>query len=114
MKSFLDENFLLQTKTAQKLYHDFAKSMPIIDYHNHLIPEQIANNIQFSNISQVWLAGDHYKWRAMRANGVDEKYITGNATDYEKFEKMGRNRSLYFKKPIVSLDTFGTATLFRN
>lgn len=87
MKKFLDENFLLQNKTAQELYHDFAKSMPVIDYHNHLPPEQIANDINFENLTQVWLYGDHYKWRAMRTNGIDEKYCTGDATDFEKFER---------------------------
>ena len=85
MKNFLDSNFLLQTKTAQSLYHNFAKQMPIIDYHNHLMPDQIANDFMFENITQVWLYGDHYKWRAMRANGIDEYYITGGATDLEKF-----------------------------
>ncbi|QNR84024.1 glucuronate isomerase [Pedobacter riviphilus] len=100
MKSFLDENFLLQSKTAEKLYHNFAKSLPIIDYHNHLIPEQIANNTQFSNISQVWLAGDHYKWRAMRANGVDEKYITGVGSDYEKFEKWAETVPYTLRNPL--------------
>ncbi|MBC6111738.1 glucuronate isomerase [Pedobacter fastidiosus] len=100
MKPFLDENFLLQNKTAEKLYHNFAKSLPIIDYHNHLIPEQIANNTQFSNISQVWLAGDHYKWRAMRANGVDEKYITGVASDYEKFEKWAETVPYTLRNPL--------------
>ena len=87
MKKFLDENFLLQNKTAQELYHDFAESMPVIDYHNHLPPEQIANDINFENLTQVWLYGDHYKWRAMRTNGIDEKYCTGDATDFEKFER---------------------------
>ncbi|TCD12949.1 glucuronate isomerase [Pedobacter frigidisoli] len=100
MKPFLDENFLLQTKTAEKLYHNFAKSLPIIDYHNHLIPEQIANNTQFANITQVWLAGDHYKWRAMRANGVDEKYITGSASDFEKFEKWAETVPFTLRNPL--------------
>jgi len=100
MKPFLDENFLLETKTAQRLYHDFAKSMPIIDYHNHLIPEQIANNIQFSNISQVWLYGDHYKWRAMRANGIDEKFITGAGSDFEKFEKWAETVPYTLRNPL--------------
>jgi glucuronate isomerase len=87
MKAFLNEDFLLQTPTAQTLYHDFAAKMPIIDYHNHLVPQQIAEDKQFENITQIWLYGDHYKWRAMRAHGVDEKYITGNASDEEKFMK---------------------------
>jgi len=87
MKKFLDQNFLLQNDTAVELYHGFAKAMPVIDYHNHLPPDQIANDINFENLTQVWLYGDHYKWRAMRTNGINEKYCTGNATDYEKFEQ---------------------------
>jgi glucuronate isomerase len=74
MKKFLDENFLLNTKTAQRLYHDHAKEMPIIDYHCHLPPQEIAEDHQFENLTQVWLYGDHYKWRAMRTNGIDESY----------------------------------------
>jgi glucuronate isomerase len=87
MKSFLDSNFLLHTKTAEHLYHDIASKMPIIDYHCHLDPQQIAGDINFGNLTQIWLAGDHYKWRAMRANGVDEQYCTGSAPDEEKFRK---------------------------
>lgn len=85
MKNFLDQDFLLQTKTAQRLYHEFASHQPIIDYHCHLPPDQIADDINFKNITQIWLYGDHYKWRAMRANGVNEAYITGNKSDEEKF-----------------------------
>jgi glucuronate isomerase len=81
MKPFLNTNFLLQTKAAEELYHNYAAPMPIIDYHNHLPPQQIANNHQFQNITQAWLYGDHYKWRAMRTNGVNERFCTGNATD---------------------------------
>lgn len=77
MKKFMDENFLLQTETAQKLYHEHAKKMPIIDYHCHLIPQMVAENKRFESIAQIWLMGDHYKWRAMRSNGVDERYCTG-------------------------------------
>jgi glucuronate isomerase len=87
MKPFLDENFLLQSRTARVLYHEFAKDMPIIDYHNHLPPQQIAADFQFENITQAWLYGDHYKWRAMRTNGINEKYCTGSASDREKFEQ---------------------------
>ena len=72
----------MQSETAQELYHDYAEKMPVIDYHNHLPPEQIASDINFDNITQAWLYGDHYKWRAMRTNGIDERYITGNASDY--------------------------------
>ncbi len=85
MKQFLDENFLLNNTTAQRLYHEYAKDMPIIDYHNHLPPNEIAEDKNFENISKVWLNGDHYKWRAMRTNGVEEEYITGDKTDWEKF-----------------------------
>lgn len=87
MNSFITEDFLLQTDFAKSLYHNFAKELPIIDYHNHLSAKDIATNRQFENCTQVWLAGDHYKWRAMRALGINEKYITGNATDEEKFHK---------------------------
>ena len=79
--SFISENFLLRNKTAQRLYHDYAKDLPIIDYHNHLPPQEIAEDKNFENITQAWLYGDHYKWRAMRACGIDERYITGNGTD---------------------------------
>ncbi|MCC7525678.1 MAG: glucuronate isomerase [Chitinophagaceae bacterium] len=86
MKHFLNADFLLQTPTAQQLYHDYAAKMPIIDYHNHLPPAEIAENKRFDNITEIWLKGDHYKWRAMRSNGVDENNITGNADDYTKFK----------------------------
>ena len=85
MKSFLSEDFLLHTETAKVLYYDFAENMPIFDYHCHLPVKEIAENKKFENLTQIWLNGDHYKWRAMRANGIDERYITGDATDYEKF-----------------------------
>ena len=87
MKTFIHDNFLLQSDFAKTLYHDYAKTHPIIDYHNHLSPQQIAENTKFENITQVWLYGDHYKWRAMRAYGINEKYITGNASDKDKFLK---------------------------
>ncbi|MCB0665169.1 MAG: glucuronate isomerase [Saprospiraceae bacterium] len=87
MKPFLNEHFLLETETAQQLYHEFARDLPIIDYHCHLPPDQIAGDLRFSNLTKIWLDGDHYKWRAMRTLGIDEKYITGNAGDYEKFEQ---------------------------
>lgn len=92
MKSFMDDNFLLSNETAVRLYHDYAKDMPIIDYHCHLIPQQIFENTSFSNLTEAWLYGDHYKWRAMRANGVEEKYVTGGegVTDYERFEAWAR------------------------
>jgi glucuronate isomerase len=100
MKKFLDENFLLQNKTAQTLYHDFAKSMPIIDYHNHLPPDQIANDINFTNLTQVWLYGDHYKWRAMRSNGINEKYCTGTASDFEKFQQWAATVPYTLRNPL--------------
>lgn len=87
MKKFMDENFLLQNEISQNIYHEFAKIMPIVDYHCHINPREIAENRKFDNITQLWLGGDHYKWRFMRSCGVDEKYITGDATDYEKFCK---------------------------
>jgi len=87
MKKFLDKDFLLESETARNLYHDVAAGLPIIDYHCHLDPRLIADDARFENLSQVWLAGDHYKWRAMRANGVEERFCTGRATDQEKFMK---------------------------
>jgi glucuronate isomerase len=86
MQSFLSEDLLLETQTAKTLYNDFARDMPILDYHCHLPVEDIADDRNFDNLTQIWLNGDHYKWRAMRANGVAERFITGDATDYEKFE----------------------------
>ena len=85
MKTFIDENFLLYSQTAQELYHSTAKKMPIIDYHNHLSPQEIYEDKIFNNISKIWLSNDHYKWRAMRANGINENYITGHESDYNKF-----------------------------
>ena len=86
MEPFLDKDFLLSTPTAQKLFHEYAENMPIIDYHCHINPQEIAEDKMFSNITEVWLGGDHYKWRQIRSNGVDEKYITGDGTDREKFQ----------------------------
>ena len=100
MKQFLDENFLLNNKTAQRLYHDFAKDMPIIDYHNHLPPNEVAEDKIFENITKVWLYGDHYKWRALRTNGVDEKFITGNGSDFEKFQKWGETVPYTMRNPL--------------
>ncbi len=100
MKTFLDENFLLNNKTAEKLYHEYAKEMPIIDYHNHLSPEDVAVNRKFENISKVWLYGDHYKWRAMRSNGVDEAFITGDRTDWEKFNAWAKTVPYTLRNPL--------------
>lgn len=87
MKPFMDEDFLLSTPTARHLYHDVAAGMPILDYHCHIDPREIAEDRKFENITQVWLGGDHYKWRQMRSNGIGEDYITGDAPDREKFQK---------------------------
>ena len=100
MKAFLDENFLLQSKTAQVLYHTYAKHQPIIDYHCHLPQAQIASDHQFANLTQIWLNGDHYKWRAMRTNGVNESYITGNKSDYEKFEQWAKTVPYTLRNPL--------------
>ena len=101
MKNFLDENFLLQTETAQMLYHEHASKMPIIDYHCHLIPSMVANDHQFKTLTEIWLGGDHYKWRAMRTNGIDEKYCTGKDTsDWEKFEKWAETVPYTMRNPL--------------
>jgi len=100
MKRFMDDNFLLQTETAQQLYHQHAAKMPIFDYHCHIPPKDIADNKQFENITQIWLYGDHYKWRAMRANGVDERFCTGRATDWEKFEKWAETVPQTIRNPL--------------
>ena len=100
MKNFLDDNFMLQNKTAERLYHEHAANMPIIDYHCHLPPQDIASDRKFENLTKIWLEGDHYKWRAMRTNGVDEHYITGGADDYEKFEKWAETVPYTMRNPL--------------
>ncbi|MEP2024179.1 glucuronate isomerase, partial [Reichenbachiella sp.] len=100
MKTFIGDDFLLTNSVAEDLYHNHAASMPIIDYHNHLDPAAIASNHQFKNITQAWLSGDHYKWRAMRANGVDEKFITGNASDEDKFSKWAETVPNTLRNPL--------------
>ena len=100
MKRFLDENFLLETKTAERLYHEYAANLPIIDYHCHLPPNEIADDINFENLTRIWLYGDHYKWRAMRANGVNEAYITGNKSDWEKFEQWAATVPYTLRNPL--------------
>jgi glucuronate isomerase len=100
MKNFLDEDFLLNTKAAQQLYHEYAKEMPVIDYHCHLPPQQIASDHQFENLTQAWLYGDHYKWRAMRTNGVDEGYCTGDRPDWEKFQKWAETVPYTLRNPL--------------
>ena len=99
-KLFMGEDFLLQTKTAELLYNEYAKQMPIIDYHCHLSPQQIAEDLKFENLTQGWLYGDHYKWRAMRTNGVDESYCTGGKSDYEKFEKWAATVPYTMRNPL--------------
>ena len=100
MKAFMDRDFLLSTETAKHLYHDYAAPLPIIDYHCHLNPQEIYEDRQFENITQVWLGGDHYKWRLMRSAGVDEKYVTGDASDREKFQKFAETVGLAIGNPI--------------
>lgn len=97
---FITENFLLTNKTAEILYHEYAKNKPIIDYHCHLPPNEIAENKKFENITKIWLNGDHYKWRALRANGINEKYITGSADDKEKFFKWAETVPYTIKNPL--------------
>jgi glucuronate isomerase len=97
---FLSEDFLLQNEFARILYHNYAKNLPIIDYHNHLPPAEISQNRKFENISKIWLAGDHYKWRAMRTLGIDERFITGNASDSEKFEKWAYTLPYTMRNPL--------------
>lgn len=101
MKHFLDENFVLQNETAQQLYHEHAKALPIIDYHCHLDPKLIAEDYKFDNLGEIWLGGDHYKWRAMRTNGVDERFCTGKDTsDWEKFEKWAETVPYTMRNPL--------------
>jgi len=100
MKKFLDENFLLHSSVAEYLYHEHAARMPIIDYHCHLNPQEIADDINFENLTQAWLSGDHYKWRAMRTNGVEEKYCTGDAPDREKFIKWAETVPYTIRNPL--------------
>lgn len=100
MKEFLDKNFILENKTAEKLYHDHAAKMPIIDYHCHLPTEDIASDRKFENLTKIWLNGDHYKWRAMRTNGVDENFITGDADDFTKFQKWAETVPHTMRNPL--------------
>jgi glucuronate isomerase len=100
MGTFINEDFLLSSDAAQRLYQDYAKDLPIIDYHCHLDPKLIAENHQFRDITEVWLDGDHYKWRAMRANGIDEKYITGNASPKDKFLKWAETVPYTLRNPL--------------
>src|SRR5579862_543683 len=98
--AFLDEDFLLKTKTASHLYHEYAEAEPILDYHNHLPPKVISEDRRFTNLFEIWLEGDHYKWRAMRANGVDERFCTGDADPYEKFLAWARTVPYTLRNPL--------------
>lgn len=98
--AFITENFLLQNDAAVRLYHEYARDMPIVDYHCHLPPEQIASDHRFQNLAQIWLSGDHYKWRAMRAAGVAERYCTGDASDWEKFQKWAETVPRTLRNPL--------------
>jgi glucuronate isomerase len=100
MKKFLDRDFLLETDTAKHLFNEYAKNMPIIDYHCHLSPKEIYEDIRYNNITELWLGSDHYKWRQMRSNGVEEKYITGNASDKDKFIKWAETLEMAIGNPL--------------
>jgi len=101
MKNFMNEHFLLETQMAQHLYHNHAAQMPIIDYHCHLVPKMVADDHQFSSLTEIWLSGDHYKWRAMRTNGINERFITGKDTsDWEKFEKWAETVPYAMRNPL--------------
>ena len=100
-KAFIHDDFMLTNDFARELYHESAAGMPIIDYHCHLVPKMIAGNYQFSDLTEVWLGGDHYKWRALRGNGVAEEYITGNKGSYEKFEKWAETVPYTIGKPVL-------------
>src|SRR5436189_1947643 len=98
--SFIHDDFLLTTDTARRLYHQFAENEPILDYHCHLPPADVAANRQFANLFEIWLEGDHYKWRAMRANGVDERFCTGDADPYDKFLAWARTVPYTLRNPL--------------
>ena len=100
MKKFLDQDFLLETESAKRLYHDHAQALPIIDYHCHLSPQHIAENHRFENLTEIWLRGDHYKWRAMRMNGIQESFITGEKDDWEKFLKWSETVPYTLRNPL--------------
>ena len=109
----MDKDFLLQTETAQMLYHEHASKMPIIDYHCHLIPQMVADDHKFRSLTEIWLGGDHYKWRAMRSNGVAEKYCTGtDTTDWEKFEKWAETVPYTFRNPLYGWTHLELKTAF--
>ncbi|MGZ5496136.1 MAG: glucuronate isomerase, partial [Candidatus Aminicenantales bacterium] len=109
---FIHADFMLETKRARSLYHDFAEALPIIDYHGHLSPRDIAEDRRFENLTSIWLAGDHYKWRAMRAAGVDERFITGDAPDWEKFEKWAETVPKTLRNPLYHWTHLELSRLF--
>ena len=110
--SFINEDFMLTTDTARELYHKSAEKLPIIDYHCHLVPQMIAEDYQFKDLTEVWLGGDHYKWRAMRGNGVPEEYITGNKSSYEKFEKWAETMPYAMRNPLYHWTHLELARVF--
>jgi glucuronate isomerase len=97
---FIHDNFLLENKFAEELYHDYSKHLPIIDYHNHLPPQEISENKIFNNLTNVWINGDHYKWRAMRTLGIDEKFITGNGSEKDKFKNWAKTVPYTMRNPL--------------
>jgi glucuronate isomerase len=100
MENFITNDFILKTESAKRLFHDHAEKQPIIDYHCHLSPKDIANDRQFNSLTEAWLEGDHYKWRAMRTNGVDESYITGKKDDFQKFTKWAETVPHTLRNPL--------------
>lgn len=112
MSKFIGEDFMLENDAARELYHEHAARMPIIDYHCHLVPQMIAENRRFGNITEAWLGGDHYKWRAMRANGVEEAYITGDKSDWEKFEKWAGTLPYAMRNPLYHWTHLELARIF--
>jgi len=112
MKPFIHDDFLLQNETSRELYHGYAKQMPIIDYHCHLPPAEVAQDKRWENMTKVWLGGDHYKWRTLRSNGVDERYITGDAPDREKFQKFAETMPYLLRNPMFDWSHLELARYF--
>ena len=110
--AFINDDFLLTTKAARELYHGYAEKMPIIDYHCHLPPAEIAEDKRWTDIAQVWLGGDHYKWRQMRSNGVEEKYVTGDASWHDKFVKFAETMERLVKNPLFDWSHLELARYF--
>ena len=112
MKTFIHDDWLLDTDASRELYHDHAAAMPILDYHCHLSPKEAAEDKRWDNLAQLWLGGDHYKWRALRSNGVDERFITGNASDWEKFEQFAESMPYFLRNPIYDWSHLELARYF--